>query len=367
LSLVNPTWAETDYQEVLLRFHTQQLVAHGAQLFAAAAATFMFITRLVEKTDTTRKRIGFVIFSGFLIGGTTFIGLRLMVYGALATGTVNFPIPAKTYYDAGLLLTNYTIDVNVFTFGEPFNTSAGIYLPRTYGSTGLRSWRHLLQRARISLDEQSPFNGFFVSLYVGYLIAYVILYAFGCHPPTLRASILAIFLALPPALGFVFAKGDLSLVGMMPDESLRTPVEWLVIDIWYVAGLFLHVLLHREQLKIRHDSSGNQAKSVKTRRNAQVRQERRELGWLILGIVIGGLLSLVVNLWTSYFLEWIKMTFEERDWTSALVSATIVACLLLGTLTYIAFRLLRASSDPDDPITGRRMQRGGELMPGRER
>jgi len=43
--------ARMDFQEALLGFYTQELLAHGAMFFAATAATFRLITGFIDKTN----------------------------------------------------------------------------------------------------------------------------------------------------------------------------------------------------------------------------------------------------------------------------------------------------------------------------
>ena len=49
---------EKNPREILLDFYAQETFAHGAMFFAASAAAFTFITRLVDKVKDTKKREG---------------------------------------------------------------------------------------------------------------------------------------------------------------------------------------------------------------------------------------------------------------------------------------------------------------------
>jgi hypothetical protein len=40
---------------------------------------------------------------------------------------------------------------------------------------------------------------------------------------------------------------------------------------------------------------------------------KREMGWLIYGIALGGILGLMGNLWASYFMKWLEITYPNSS------------------------------------------------------
>ena len=70
-------------------------------------------------------------------------------------------------------------------------------------------------------------------------------------------------------------------------------------------------------------------------------ETRRELGWLIYGIILGAILGLCINLWTSTYFKWLETTYGISDWVPYLIYASIVLFLGLGFLLWYALRILR--------------------------
>ncbi len=123
----------SSYRETLLNFYTQELVTHGIMLFAAITGTFSFITGMIDKTNA-RKLSGiiFILVTGLLFALVLYIGFRIVVYGALCTGVIGFPISPDIYSS----FSSYIHDVSEYTFkGSPLNTTVGITLNRTYGDS----------------------------------------------------------------------------------------------------------------------------------------------------------------------------------------------------------------------------------------
>jgi len=59
---------------------------------------------------------------------------------------------------------------------------------------------------------------------------------------------------------------------------------------------------------------------------------RREAGMLVIGALVGGLFGIIGNLWSAYFVEWLKNTFPNSDWT---ISVVISSILLVLTITFL--------------------------------
>ncbi|MFB0522691.1 MAG: hypothetical protein ACETV1_02895 [Candidatus Bathyarchaeia archaeon] len=70
-----------EYQRLLLDYYSRQLIAHGAMLFAAGAATFRFTTGFIDKTNKHfASGVVFVFLAGLLLSVCTYLGLRLVAY-----------------------------------------------------------------------------------------------------------------------------------------------------------------------------------------------------------------------------------------------------------------------------------------------
>jgi len=108
--LIAVSWAQNDYQSILLNYYTQQLVAHSASLFAATTESFTFITRFKKPKDRWSKVL-FTITSGFLLGLSIYPGVRILVYGLLTRATIG--VSPNDKYDE---LVKYTIAVKDYLF-----------------------------------------------------------------------------------------------------------------------------------------------------------------------------------------------------------------------------------------------------------
>ena len=93
------SFAQGDYQTTLLNYFTQQLIAHGAELFAAMMASFTFISRFIDKASNRGiwSVVVFVLIGGILLGLSIYIGVRLVNYGYLASATIQFENPPETH------------------------------------------------------------------------------------------------------------------------------------------------------------------------------------------------------------------------------------------------------------------------------
>ena len=70
------------------------------------------------------------------------------------------------------------------------------------------------------------------------------------------------------------------------------------------------------------------------------KKERREMGWLFLGIVLGGILSILVNLWSAYYVKFLE-SLNPDTWIYVLISSTAAIMVLMGLMLWFAFKLIR--------------------------
>jgi Kef-type K+ transport system membrane component KefB len=68
-------------------------------------------------------------------------------------------------------------------------------------------------------------------------------------------------------------------------------------------------------------------------------KNRKEIGWLVYGILIGGILSVMINLWTSYFMKYLEQT-GRSDWGYLLITSSIALCIIFGLLWYFYKKLI---------------------------
>jgi hypothetical protein len=217
-----------DYQETLLSFYTQQLVSHGAQLFAASIAAFTFITKFINESKHRRSKIFFVVGSGFLLGIMIFILFRLLVYGALSSSVIRFPIPERQYNNSSnCTLGHYQDWIRSYTFGQ--NTT--IRLDNASYTTG---WEdpHIPNATFIGTYLKSrtfsdflfnfpgdwfarPF-GLPLCFYLGLFSAYMIRWAFATESFSYDENsgrFWFVYFAYPPIIGIIgalFSVGNLS-------------------------------------------------------------------------------------------------------------------------------------------------------------
>ncbi len=59
--------------------------------------------------------------------------------------------------------------------------------------------------------------------------------------------------------------------------------------------------------------------------------ERREMGLLVLGVVLGGIMGIIGDLWASYFLTWLEETLTP-NWTLVLVLTTVLLIICVSFL-----------------------------------
>jgi len=74
---------------------------------------------------------------------------------------------------------------------------------------------------------------------------------------------------------------------------------------------------------------------------AEEQEMRRNVGWLFLGIVVGGLMGIVTDLWAAYFVKWVETTYPDMNWTLVLIVSTIIFVVVVVGLYQWALRQIR--------------------------
>lgn len=161
-SILSAQAERLEYQDALLRFYTQELVAHGAMLFAASAASFRFITYYSGRTDTRRSKVAFILFGGFLLGAVLYVGSRILYYGALTEGVTKFPRKPDGNFG------KYANEVYNYTMNDIYGQEWPLY-------------SNILKTIGAGILKVTPFSIMPICQFWGFLIAYLIFYAFGCH------------------------------------------------------------------------------------------------------------------------------------------------------------------------------------------
>ena len=184
---------ERNPREILLDFYTQETVAHGAMFFAASAAAFTFITRLVEKVKDTKKSIIFMFFSGILLMLVIFLGFRIVYYGSLS----NTIILDNKIYPENLTLHDYALKVNENIMQR--NSTANLI-------DNIRF--NLVKAANQGIINFRPFAILPVSVYLGFFFSYLIYFGFAGSSSNWKLWFS--FFILPVFLGLLGASYGLS-------------------------------------------------------------------------------------------------------------------------------------------------------------
>jgi len=160
--MMAPVYAEnTDFQSNLLTYYGQQLIAHGASLFALLSATFTFIRSvmpIVRKSPNKRNIITFLLFCGILLGGSVYVLFRMILYGYFVEGVIITPFEAN--------------------YGNLSEYRAEVYNNVWAKVIGLSVLGTLLSHFTTLLGLSDFLNGFFLSLMLGFFGAFLIFYAF---------------------------------------------------------------------------------------------------------------------------------------------------------------------------------------------
>lgn len=87
-------------------------------------------------------------------------------------------------------------------------------------------------------------------------------------------------------------------------------------------------------------------RSIESLKESPKKQIQKQIGWLIMGLVMASLLSIAVNLWTSYFMLFIEPSIKDNPARilPVLIVSTIGLCLGLLYLTVYAKRNLEGNS-----------------------
>ena len=73
-------------------------------------------------------------------------------------------------------------------------------------------------------------------------------------------------------------------------------------------------------------------------REQRERRKHREMGWLVFGVVLGGLIGIAGNLWVSYFMKVVEPNLSWFNWIFTFALTTIVLVLFIVYLAYWAYR-----------------------------
>ncbi len=192
--LIAKCFSEINPQDTLLKFYSQELVAHGAMIFASTAATFRFITHFIKEGENdaymlSRRSIIFTISAAFLLGVVIFLGFRLIYWGEMANITVyKNPIENQS-------LGEYTLSVNNEMILRVSNVS----------NIENFHWNLVKSCSRGFLDTR-PFSIFPVSFYLGFFISFLLSWGFrskDTEKPISRSRTIlwAAFFIVPAILG----------------------------------------------------------------------------------------------------------------------------------------------------------------------
>jgi hypothetical protein len=114
------------FQADLLSFFGQELIAHGATLFAIVTAAFTFMASMRPKEqdqDLLRASI-YLVISGFLIGAGLYTLFRMLWYGALVSGVMRTPVDAGqdlwSYSQSVVAVTKSALNAHGFPYGYSF-------------------------------------------------------------------------------------------------------------------------------------------------------------------------------------------------------------------------------------------------------
>ena len=73
------------------------------------------------------------------------------------------------------------------------------------------------------------------------------------------------------------------------------------------------------------------------------RERRREMGLLVLGVVLGLLTGVISDLWASYYVNWLETTFPGGSWTIPLGVSTLGLFALISYLIWWSLRQIRGT------------------------
>ncbi len=83
------------------------------------------------------------------------------------------------------------------------------------------------------------------------------------------------------------------------------------------------------QKQIGKKDTSDLPKRKRSTMSAEQRRTRREAAWLVLGVILGGFFGIIGGLWTAFYIEWLKQTYPNADWGTAVIEASIVLIVLL--------------------------------------
>jgi len=153
---------EEEYQKTLLSFYTQQLVAHGAEFFAAAMAAITFTSKFIDGAKARKRSIiAFIVFSGLLLGLMIYVIIRLTYYGYLAGATLEYKKPPS---------------IPSFSSLNEYKNATNYFMEEHYGKDPLFTSVNSLCKNDILF--KIPYS-MIVAIIAGFLVALIIFLAFS--------------------------------------------------------------------------------------------------------------------------------------------------------------------------------------------
>jgi len=73
------------------------------------------------------------------------------------------------------------------------------------------------------------------------------------------------------------------------------------------------------------------------------KKENREYGWLILGLVLGGLLSMLIDPWSAYYVRLLD-SLNPDIWIHTLIFSSASIIVFMVFMLWLAFRLIGTGS-----------------------
>jgi H+/Cl- antiporter ClcA len=68
------------------------------------------------------------------------------------------------------------------------------------------------------------------------------------------------------------------------------------------------------------------------------RRFRREIGLLVFGVVLGGIMGIASDLWAAYYVKWLESSVHSYNWALTLIVTSIALILIVGFLLVWSIR-----------------------------
>jgi len=228
--------ANDDNQSILLNFYAQQLVAHGAELFAATTATFTFITKFIDKATKGDKwrKIVYILISGVLFSSSIFLSFRIFYYGYLCSGVIVFPdenIVFPEFLQNNSTLAAYKKNIDDYVFSEKG------YNNKSYNMTSII--RNFLSHLNFPDNFDDPSNGLFIAMNWGFLLACIVFFAFSNSWNRDDSKFWLIYFSLPSIIVLI--------ISFITNYNDRLP-SWMLCGsilmiCYYIVGIYVYYTL----------------------------------------------------------------------------------------------------------------------------